>query len=222
MSRKERETFLTHGCELLSQSRQKHCSEFGTEDTLCAFFRVHECICRRVASRGSSRLVELNNCFAELCVDVYRRYREGRVTALTFWWSFALQGYEEDRQGIARHLPLMAVAHILEDLPIAIYECCEVSKTEYYAVFSDIMICVEEIRQTYAIDENLKAEMLRHFRRNAPIPDKALRLVFFFALLFAWFPPILAIGIRKMRDVAWDNAQARKALAGTPASHRER
>src|SRR5438105_9700309 len=105
------------------------------------------------------------------------------------FWSFVLEGYDEEPTAIARLLPLMAAAHIIEDLPNAIHDCHPVNKSEYDAVFSHIVRCVEVSRKSHQISRRAWNQILRQFKRNVYITDTVAKLVLAFGVAVAWLPP---------------------------------
>ena len=204
------------GCRNLSRARESYCKTRNPQDALCAFLGIHECICLAVERSSSEEIIRLNSHFANLCVKVHYRYHYRQGRQFGWLWSFALEAYDEEPNAIARLLPLMAAAHIIEDLPNAIYDCYPVSKDEYNAVFYHIVDCVEATRKSHQISRNAWGRILRQFRRNAPINDTLVGLVLAFGTAVAWLPPFLNPGINKMRDVAWRIAQAKRKISQRP------
>jgi hypothetical protein len=110
---------------------------------------------------------------------------------------------------------MMATAHIIEDLPNAIYGCPTVTKDQFDAVFHHIKRCINAARRSHRISYNAWAEILRDFKFYVPIPTN-MRMLFALGIAVAWLPPLLNPGIRKMRDVAWGLAQAKTKISKAP------
>ncbi len=131
-------------------------------------------------------------------------------------WTRALLGYTEDPNAIARLLPMMATAHIIEDLPDAIYHCRTVTKDQYDAVFHHIKRCIDTTRRSHHISYNAWADILEEFKLYVPIPTNTIRFLLAVGIAVAWLPPLLDPAIRKMRDVAWGLAQAKVRISQAP------
>ena len=119
-------------------------------------------------------------------MEVVEKYRNrGTLPGL---WVLAFNRYENNRFGYLTVLPLMAVAHILADLP-EVLSCVEISREEYDSVFERIVECL-----------SLAADCLG----GVPI-EKAIFDVFSNLLSGARDSVI-----HYLREIAWETAQRKR------------
>src|SRR5258708_25977794 len=113
----------------------------------------------------------------------------------------------------------MAAAHMMEDLPNAIHDSYPIDKSEYDAVFDDIVKCVEtsrKLRKLHHISCGAWADILRQFKDSLPIPvrrDALARIMLALGAAVAFIPPVLNPGVKQMRGLAWKIALAKVELS---------
>jgi len=110
----------------------------------------------------------------------------------------------------------MAAAHILEDLPNAIYDCYPVEKAEFDEVFEHIVTCVEISRRLYHLSSRAWVDVLQQFKGSLPLPirrDALTKIIFALGIAVAWLPPVLNPGVKQMREMAWRIALAKVELS---------
>jgi hypothetical protein len=116
-------------------------------DALCIFLLCHLCICRRIEREQKSlALVRLNGIFVKQCVAVYESFTALRLDPahLSDKWIDALDAYKRRPKSPISVLPLMAKAHIDDDLPKALFHS-DVNKEDFDAVEPIIMNCLHEV-----------------------------------------------------------------------------
>jgi hypothetical protein len=171
----------------LSQITDEHARSFG-EDSFYFFLKIHECIFGRVETHPSAAVRELNRLFAERCTDIYRFYRNNQVHLLPKRWVTAFLAYQKDRYAFFSVLPLMALAHILDDLE-AVLGRVNVDKEDYDVVLNDIIHCLNIVESPLNTRAGLSGRILGFLQQRLGAPT-----------------------ISAMREIAWKLSRRRKAL----------
>jgi Family of unknown function (DUF5995) len=174
-----------------------------TADTFCLFLRVHSCIFDRISSSWHPDMVALNPVFAErflsVCEDVFGAGAYERTPRL---WFQAIYFYNENRpKHVWQTLALMAEAHILEDLPLALIQLEHVlgpdlKEVQYRGAFDDIIECLKAldhaiVKEAKSAEDWLFSTLAEHFDVVRGI--RGLR-------------------VSQLRRAAWDEYQRRRAL----------
>jgi hypothetical protein len=132
-------------CLELRRVADQHCAESGS-DAFCVFLRVHHCICESI-ERGeySSAIKQINVAFVHRCFMVYENFRLRRFGPgdLSDNWVVALAAYCDKSQSYVTVLPQMARAHILDDLPVFLYDT-PVQKDDFDEVIEAISRCLDD------------------------------------------------------------------------------
>jgi hypothetical protein len=178
---------INNARECLLQMADAHRTLCG-EDSFYFFLKIHECIFDRVDNHPSVSVRELNLLFASRCIQVYEDYRNNKVHLLSKRWVTAFLAYQKDRHAFFNVLPLMALAHILDDLE-AILAQVDVNKDDYDLVLDDIVACLETVENPLNAPTGLKQQILSFLQKRLGSPT-----------------------IAAMREIAWRQSLRRKAL----------
>lgn len=181
----------------LRRIADEHFASCG-KDALWVFLRVHPCISEHVLRSQSQSLVWLNCLFVRRCADLYRAFEERdflnaeRVSSL---WCNVYEEYSHDPQNYLLLLPMMAGAHILDDLETVLCSV-EVTEPEYNSVFDTIVLCLDKTRVEVdgfgdgSLKQGLMDFLVNEFGKTGR----------------DW-------AIEKLRQFAWDSYQRRLRLA---------
>lgn len=185
-------------CDALAQASEVHRSQKG-DDALYVFLKVHHCICARIEHDDDFRaLGNLNDMFARRCNKVYASVLAGRCAPddLSDKWIVALEAYWQRAHSYLRVLPLMARAHILDDLPACLY-ATQIKKESYDSIFEVIIGCLRIVLKEVLKDDGEDAGANAVKRIEAALLDNPAghRAVYF------------------LREMAWRNVERRRALA---------
>ncbi len=163
-------------CDALSKASEVHQSKRGY-DALYVFLRIHHCICARIEHDDDFRVLgSLNDMFASRCNKVYASVLAGRCSPEDFSdkWVLALETYWRFGDSYLRVLPLMARAHILDDLPACLYRT-EIRKETYDSIFEVIIGCLRNVLAEVLKDDGggvvanaIKASQT-YLKFNAPV-----------------------------------------------------
>jgi hypothetical protein len=126
-------------------------------DAFCVFLRIHHCICQRVEQgEYSPAIKQINIAFVRRCFIVYENFRERRFAPsdLSDNWVVALGAYRNKGHSYLTVLPRMALAHILDDLPMLLYDT-PVEKRDFDAVIDAINDCLGDILRCIDPSERL-------------------------------------------------------------------
>jgi hypothetical protein len=185
-------------CDALSQASEVHRSQRGY-DALYVFLRVHHCICARIERDDDFRaLGNLNDMFASRCNKVYASVLAGRFSPddLSDKWVLALEAYWRWAHSYLRVLPLMARAHILDDLPACLYPT-EIRKESYDSIFEVIIGCLRNVLKD--VLKNNKEDTITNAIKciEAALVDN----------------PGAHSALYVLREMAWRKVEWRRALA---------
>lgn len=169
-----------------------HCSQ-NNADTFCVFLKIHACVCDKVTTGGHTEVLKLNRLFIQKCTEVYDRFQQGPIDPLPTAWIIALYAYTESPSNYPLVLPLMVVAHIIEDLGSVLCDV-EIEKEDYDAVFEHIIACIEQVR--------LSSDYL----------PQGLKQLILDALANDLFPSLRNRTVESLRNRAWAVGQRRKRL----------
>ena len=117
--------------------------------------------------------------------------------------------YTDDPFNHSCILPLLAAAHIIVDLELALSDLNCVTKEEYDSVFQDIISCADEVGNRFIVDDTIGKTIFNwsvFFSR--PSFGKGAKLL----LSLSSIPLFRRFAVRRMREYAWKAAQIRKNL----------
>jgi hypothetical protein len=172
-------------------------------DAYAAFLDTHYCICNKTSQPGTpSGIAALNTVFAKRCAEVHEQYKAEAFEKMSPFWIRAFYRYERKPNSPETVLPWMALAHIVDDLEVAISRVGirNFSKADYDAVLNDILSCLEEVRASIGIAQTLSGKVYTLMRDVFAVGER--------------------LTIRKLRDVAYETARERAELMS--ARRRER
>ncbi len=181
-------------CDQLHRVAQRHRKEHGA-DALCCFLDTHACICGEVGRKYvSPEILRLNESFSRIFYDIYMEFVNDREQLIRRpVWGDAFGLYWNDGLFMSP-LALMVVAHIVGDLPVALYESNFQNKTSFENLFdNDIVPCLNKTRSQYSVGDGLFEKML-----------------YFCAI---YFPGFRNAAIQDLRMFAWARYQNLKRLA---------
>jgi Family of unknown function (DUF5995) len=179
---------ITDAHDRLLQISEKHAEVWG-KDSFYFFLKIHECIFGRVNNHASVPVRQLNVVFALRCLQVYDDYQNNRVHLLPKRWVNALLAYQKDRYAFFTVLPLIALAHIVDDLE-AVLAQVDVTKDDYDLVLDDILACLESVENPLKSPSNVRERILSFLQQRFG-----------------------ATTISTMREIAWRQSRRRRQLA---------
>jgi hypothetical protein len=125
---------------------------FGDErpDAFCVFLKIHSCACSKAAALSSEAMRRLNDAFARICMERAEQFRTGMIPGdqESRGWKATWEVYKKNRHDYGSVLPMMANAHIVNDLARAIHKMLQakvkLNKDEYDAFNPAIERCFDE------------------------------------------------------------------------------
>jgi hypothetical protein len=149
-------------------------------------------------------MIALNPFFTRKFVSVCKRFldQEDDLGDVLELWFDALYLYTTSRPAqVVRSLAAMARAHILEDLPHAMFELekatnIQIDEGQYYEVFDHIMDCLRTAEANVAEADSLEAN-----------------LVSILATQFGLVTSVAGLRVRALRKLAWRAYERRREFA---------
>jgi len=161
--------------QALSELATRHCA-LKTEDALCYFLKIHLCIYDKIDSSRFTQMAQLNPIFANKCIDVCTAFLENRsFKDRPSAWLEAFGSYMDEPCPITLTLALMAKAHIMCDLPVALYELevktgIAVDEDQYEGVYLLIVECMNQMDADLKSNGMLIDEIALQISKNLHLP----------------------------------------------------